>query len=187
MSSTRHAKTTFCWIVLTAAAMTLSGCGSDNSTGPVHANPSSDPASPTPPSELSVVKATQDGLKLGWQASPDLDVIGYEIYLYDPHPSRDNSYVKLNPVPCERTSFGFSDLEVDVAYYFKVKAVNSTGLKSQACSPLEVLWNGGPYEASDEVDGTDPPPRDPPGDRSGGDPEPGHPREGEDDDRGRDR
>ncbi|MBU1698640.1 MAG: fibronectin type III domain-containing protein [Candidatus Eisenbacteria bacterium] len=171
MLSTRHAG--FFPLLITFAALTVAatGCGNDDGASPQANAP--DPAPPTTPSGLTLVKVTEDGLRLNWESSPDLDVIGYEIYTYDPDPGRSNAYVKLTGTPVTSSSYVFNNPKPDTEYYFKVSAVNRFGFESESSSPFRIRWDGGPFESSRDDGHADRPPRD------GGDPTPGGPVGGE--------
>jgi len=126
------------------------------------------------------LKATSAGLRLVWDGSPDLDVVGYDVYIYDPSPYRDDAYVRLNTSLLAREQFSFENLEAQVAYYFKVRAVNGTGQSSAATPPLEVTWNGGPLQENSQGGGRDESGRNPSGPGTPPDPDGSeHPRPGD--------
>jgi hypothetical protein len=143
-----------CLSLLTAAVLVVAGCGSDSSS-PVDDGTTGDQAPPTAPSELVTTKATQDGIVLTWQASPDVDVVGYDLLMYDPSPFRDSAYVKLNGLPLRHTSYVFLEAEANEQYFFKVRAVDNEGLMSVSSQPAQVMWDGGPFEPSDNENDRD--------------------------------
>ena len=165
----RHANLLALVIAGAAAFMALAGCGHDNTSSPVTEDPvmGEDPAPPTPPAGLTLAKATSDGLLITWEASPDVDVVGYHVYLYDPDPNRDNSYVQLTAEPISPTHFAYRSPVAQETYYFKVSAVDGDGLTSQGSKPIEVTWGGGPYDGSEQGGGEPDVP--PPGETHGPD------------------
>ncbi|MBD3336400.1 MAG: hypothetical protein GF355_12875 [Candidatus Eisenbacteria bacterium] len=166
-------------LVVAAVVLTvilLPGCSDDNGTCPGITN-DPDPAAPSPPAALHLVKGTPDGLLIGWEASPDPDLAGYLVYVYDPDPSRDNAYVRLTEQAIQRAGFSYEQPAADSTYIFKVTAVSGEGAESPATPPFSINWTGGPQESRQEDPGGAEPPR---GCSPDIDP-PDHPEPGEDD------
>jgi hypothetical protein len=83
---------------------------------------------PSPPTELVVSNATSKSLMITWNASPEIDVVGYRIY-------RSQSLAKpFNPVFSEvisETKFTDTDLNESTMYFYRVKAVDDAQLESK--------------------------------------------------------
>jgi hypothetical protein len=176
----RHARVRILALATAVVVTALVGCSQDNTSSPVD-DPNAglqDQSPPTMPTGLCVVKASEEGFLITWTPSPDLDIVGYDVYLYQPSPYRDEAYIRLNTEPVTHASFSFPNPEPGEVYYFKVRAVDSEGLKSASSGPLEVSLSTTPEERSGQGGGR---PRDP---RAPGEPpvEPGnpeHPRPGD--------
>ncbi len=73
---------------------------------------------------------------LVWQASASANVTGYEIYMYSPDPTRDNSYVLIGETRGATTQYLLPFADAGTVQYFRVKAVTSTGARSAASSTV---------------------------------------------------
>jgi uncharacterized repeat protein (TIGR01451 family) len=83
---------------------------------------------PNPPADLAGSgQATE--IQLQWHRSPDTDVRGYNIYRST---SIAGPFVKVNPVPTDRTSYYMDEgLAPLTSFYFRVTAVDSSGNESE--------------------------------------------------------
>jgi hypothetical protein len=166
----RHGKWMISLTLLLTAVISIAGCGSDKTTDP---SSSEDPAPPTAPSGLMIMKATESGLKLSWNPSPDLDVVGYDVYQSI---NGSNYYKKLTESAVSRTTYLFRDPLEGTTYSFRVTATNSHGLESARTTPLIFEWTGDPTDsAGQDRTGSRPDPI--PGPDS--DPTGGHPDDGD--------
>ena len=110
------------------ALVALAGCGSDNplsSTGP--SNDSAPPSAPT-----NIRSESRGALEvLAWDASPDADVVGYDIYVYSPDPARESSYIRVNAATIAGEEFVVTAAG-DVNAWYRVKAVDQSGNRSSS-------------------------------------------------------
>lgn len=173
-------------IALLTAVFVVAGCGSDESVSP---NDEPIDAGPlTAPSNVSVVKASVDGFELAWDASPDARVVGYNVYRYDPDPSRENAYSQLNARTVANTSFGVSAPGPDEELYVSVRSVDRQDRESVGTTPILLAWSGGDEAPFDQGDsGRDSRSRDPypsgpdnPSDGGSTHPQPSDPNDGGD-------
>jgi len=112
--------------ILAAVAMVgLYGCG--KSAEPTSVSPSLDGTPPSAPEGFSFA-ATTSYYRLAWSPSPDADVAKYQVYLYQPDPSRDNSYVMIGETTT--SDFALPASISGIEAYFRVRAVDQTGNRS---------------------------------------------------------
>lgn len=131
----------------------LSGCGS--SSNPTNVSPSLDNAPPATPSSLRLLD--EGGTRtMVWAASSAPDLAGYDIYVYSPSPTRDNSYVMLASTEGSGTSFTIPSMWADDGNYLRVVAVDESGNHSGMSSPLLVAKSVGGTGLPLGFDKTDP-------------------------------
>lgn len=123
------------------ALIGTAGCSSDDSGDPNPLTPNiTDDAPPLAPTGLSIPKADGKGCSLRWQPNAEVDLAGYLVYVYDPSPFRDQSYVRLQETPVQRNAFVFSPdggHANEEVYYLRVSAVDSQGHESPLSAPIE--------------------------------------------------
>ena len=127
-------------LVALAAAVGLSGCG--DSARPTSAVPVLDSTPPDTPTGLGVVPDGNSGRDgFGWSASAASDVASYEVYVYSPDPSRDNSYALAGTVPASQTSMMGPTVNTDTSVWFRVRAVDSSGNRSGFSAPAQAEFH----------------------------------------------
>ena len=114
------------------AALGLFGCGSSSS--PTSVSPSLDSTPPSAPEGLAL-SPTVEYNTLSWTASSDAGVVKYEVYQYQPDPSRDNAYVMIGE--STTASFQLIPVNTDSDTYFRVCAVDQAGNRSALSSELD--------------------------------------------------
>ncbi len=123
------------FVTLLAGAVLFSGCGRDKST----TNPvPQDSAPPPAPSGLHVAKADDQSFRAVWDPSSGIEFDGYRIYLFDPCPYRNYSYVLLNEDALLQTNSYVYRGEMEEEVWVRVTAVNLNGLESSMSEPLGV-------------------------------------------------
>ncbi len=123
------------FVTLLAGSVLFSGCGRDKST----TNPvPQDSAPPPAPSGLYVAKADDQSFKAAWDPSSGIDFEGYRIYLFDPCPSRNDSYVLLNKDALRQTNSYVYRGDMEEEVWIRVTAVNVNDLESSMSEPLGV-------------------------------------------------
>src|SRR5713226_8258159 len=132
-------------VVFGAALVVLSGCGSTNPVST--ASGALDTTPPAAPQNLKAGLDTGD-LVLSWDASADADVAGYDVYRYAPDPTRENSYVKINPALVTGTSYDVGDATTQDTYY-RVKAVDRSSNVSSASDDIVAAAAATPQGAGD--------------------------------------
>ncbi len=120
------------------ALVALSGCGKTTSpTSPTSTSGTSEPAPPAPPTNLDVVSETSTSIPmLTWSASPTSNVAGYEVYVFQPSPARDNAYQLLVAVDNTVTFYRLPGEYWNKVQYFKILAVDPSGNHSTFSSVL---------------------------------------------------
>ena len=120
-------------VLFGAALVVASGCGSTNPVSSTNALDSTPPAAP----QNLLAKTEADGsLLLSWDASPDADVQGYDVYRYAPDPSRESAYVKINSALVTDTQYVVADASAAGDYY-RIKAVDQSANLSASSSAVE--------------------------------------------------
>lgn len=110
------------------ALMSAYGCG--KSASPTSATGSLDTTPPGAPEGLAMMSVPEFN-ELTWTPSTASDLATYQVYQYQPDPSRDNAYVLLG----ETTSPSFR-LTMTGDGAFRVKAVDTSGNRSAFSSEL---------------------------------------------------
>lgn len=129
------------------------GCGSDRETPATPAETSSDSAPPLAPTGLSAPKVDQKGFAVTWQPNAETDLAGYRVYVYDPDPSRDQSYVPLTgdePLTKAQYVYRASDGSQGEIVYIRVSALDGDSNESLLSQPLGVTLSSDPGEIYDD-------------------------------------
>ncbi len=79
-------------------------------------------------------QAAAAGVDLAWDASPDANVVGYNLY----YGTADGNWTNQLDVG-NQTSATLAGCQPGVTYYFTVKAYNSSGVESQPSPELQYL------------------------------------------------
>ena len=117
----------------------------------------SDDSPPLAPSGLHVPKADSRGCAVRWDQSAEADLAGYNVYVYDPDPSRAEAYVSLNQSTLVRPTYVFvpgGTVSPEDTFYLRVSAVDLDGHESAMSEILEVhLGPAAPSENSQQDPG----------------------------------
>jgi hypothetical protein len=141
-----HVRRVFCSAVLAFSLVTITGCATEN---PVSAVGGIDATAPGAPTSLAAEVRGND-LVLSWDASVDADVVGYDVYRFDPDPARENAYVKVNSAIVTDTEYAVPEASSSASWY-RVKAVDTSANASAASSALAAA-----APAMNSNDGTQP-------------------------------
>ncbi|MBC7896723.1 MAG: hypothetical protein H7066_15000 [Cytophagaceae bacterium] len=117
---------TLAFPVALVALVALAGCGTDNTlSGPA-------PTDSAPPSAPTNIREVERGAisVLAWDASPDADVVGYDVYMYSPDPAREAAYVRVNASTVVGEEFAISG--PSATSWYRVKAVDQSGNRSSS-------------------------------------------------------
>jgi len=136
-----------------AVAGLLSGCGS--TSNPTNVTPSLDTSPPSAPSSMGFVISDGFGV-LSWNASPEADLAGYDVYVYSPDPTRESAYLKIASTSGTANSVTLPSAWSDEGNYFRIVAVDAVGNASGMSSPfLGIVDNPGGNELPPTFDPTD--------------------------------
>jgi hypothetical protein len=128
-------------LVLLAGIVLFPGCGSDKSTQ-VSVLP--DDAPPLTPTGLSSQVEQGSAIAVTWSPNTESDLAGYRVYLYDPSPQRDTSYVLQNPDALLTSERWLSAMEPNQVIWVRVTAVDANGNESATSGPARVFFEGQP-------------------------------------------
>jgi len=124
-----------------AVVALISGCGKSSAPTRVTSTeetPTLDTAAPPAPQSLGVTTDPTTGLsRMNWEPSSAADVAGYDVFVYNPDPARDNAYVLLNTISDGSTSFDLDPTASNTVKFFRVRAVDRSGNHSPLSSMLE--------------------------------------------------
>jgi penicillin-binding protein len=108
------------------ALVALAGCGADNTISSL-ATDSAPPSAPT-----NIREESRGAIAvLAWDASPDADVVGYDVYMYSPDPARESAYVRVNANTIAGEEFEVTTGASNNSWY-RVKAVDQSGNRSSS-------------------------------------------------------
>ncbi len=136
-------------VLFALALITLvTGCG--KSTAPTAVTPV-DEAPPAAPTEIA--RVADDVLpqgRLDWNPSPSANVAQYEIYLYQPSPDREDSYVLIGQTDAGTTDYPLPADIGNQTLFYRLKAVSPTGLKSDWSITGNISIAGPDADAGDD-------------------------------------
>jgi len=152
--------------ILSLVGLALTGCSSDDGAALVPGTSAQESSfgssAPAVPSGLSIEKANERGFALVWAANLEPDLAGYRVYVYNPSPFREESYLcphSPSLIPAGTTRYAYTEDLSWGTHYFKVAAVDFDGNESALAGPLEFNYSGpaNPREAdAGEVGGDSP-------------------------------
>jgi hypothetical protein len=116
-------------VLLLAAGMgVFLGCSEDGaSTAPDNTGTLDTVAPLAPVPNIALIK---DGaLTVTWIENSEPDVVGYNVYVYDPTPHRVSAYNRLNPAPITTSEYLVS-VGATAVEWMRISAVDSSGNES---------------------------------------------------------
>lgn len=139
------------WFLIVAVVL-IAGCGQEKSTSPLNEPPDTSP--PGVPTGLVVTAQTDTKFTLEWTPGVEPNIIGYNVYRYDPDPARVMSYVLVNqkPTPASRLTIAGTS---GTTYYFRVTTVDITPKESEFSEPLSFTFQASGNGTQSGEDGTD--------------------------------
>jgi hypothetical protein len=122
-------------LTLLAGAFLFSGCGSDKST---QVPTPADDAPPLAPTGLTCQVDNSLIAVLTWTRNTEPDVAGYRVYVYDPNPRRNGSYVLQNTDELLTEARWTCPIQYDQALWVRLTAVDAAGNESLPYGPTKV-------------------------------------------------
>ncbi|MDI6808359.1 MAG: fibronectin type III domain-containing protein [Candidatus Eisenbacteria bacterium] len=141
-------------IVLLAVTLMGAGCGNDTPVTPAPTDTEDLVAPAAPTGAAAYIR--MDKLKVSWAPNSESDVVGYNVYWYDPAPETDETYIKLNTTPVTVTNFTEPGILSGVTYYVRVSAVDRSGNESRLSRPIVASPYPAPGDPGDSPDVDDP-------------------------------
>ena len=125
-----------------AAVALLAGCGKSSkpvSAVPDAGTPTLDTTPPPVPEGLSVTSDPVSGSeRIVWSPSAAPDVAKYQVYVYSPDPSREDSYVLRMEIEGKSTQYDLNAVSSPTTQFFRVRAVDGSGNLSGLSPALSV-------------------------------------------------
>ena len=119
---------------LVIALVSLVGCGgATRSIAPLTVIDTTPPS--LPDGLAQVFDAYTSIARLTWNASPSPDVVAYEVYMYQPDPSSESSFVKVGEAPADSPSWTLPINNSPRTYYLRVRARDGAG-NTSAYTPI---------------------------------------------------
>ncbi len=110
-----------------ALALILSGCGKDSPTGVTPP----DETAPAAPAQVSMSFNPATGENtLDWTPSSSASVTGYQVFLYEPSPERENAYSLKATTDANTTSYVLPVVSTTVQQIYRVRTVAGNGTRS---------------------------------------------------------
>jgi hypothetical protein len=131
----------FLTVALLASIIFFPGCGSDKST---QAPVPPDDAPPLMPIGLASSYGDGGFGVLTWAANTEPDLAGYRVYVFDPAPDREGSYVLQNPDALLSDTRWQMAVRYGETFYARVTAVDAQGNESGASGPQAISWQASP-------------------------------------------
>lgn len=111
------------------AAAAVSGCGKSN--GPTSVAPSLDSTPPNAPETMTVtLDPVTRSRTLSWAPSTAPDLAGYELYLFSPDPTRDNSFTLVAELDVTTNSYQIPTVSRQRTNFYRVRSVDESGNRS---------------------------------------------------------
>lgn len=147
---------TFLGTTLTLCGVALlglsAGCSSDGSTAPTPIVEAEDEVPPLTPYGVFAPKVDTRGFSLTWDPNSEADLAGYNVYVYDPSPLRENAYVRVNDAdPLDKNTFVYRAEEDQQVIWVRISAVDVNDNESPLSAPTEVSLEADPKEAYDQT------------------------------------
>lgn len=135
-------------LAVTLAAFALTGCAAEDTLSSLNQNV--DAAAPSAPGNIRTV-AMGGSVLLDWDASSEADVVGYDVYRYDPDPARESAYVKVNASTITESQYMIVDA-LEQGTWYRVKAVDLSANRSNASGAAYAPTGVAEYGAPSETD-----------------------------------
>jgi hypothetical protein len=133
--------------IFALAGLLAAGCAEENLLAPGGSEDTTPPAAP----QGAILQPSSGDWRMSWNPNGEADLAGYNVFRYDPDPSRENAYVKVNPSTITTNSYSVS---VDPASaIFRVRAVDATGNQSgmSGIATLVAAGSGRGGDGGDEI------------------------------------
>ena len=113
-------------VAVTLATFALTGCAAEDTLSSLNQNVDSSP--PSAPVNVRT-QTLGSSVVLDWDASTEADVVGYDVYRYDPDPARESAYVKVNASTIPSSEYTIADRSEQGTWY-RVKSVDLSSNRS---------------------------------------------------------
>jgi hypothetical protein len=141
-------------VALLAGIVVFAGCGSDKST---QVSIPRDDAPPLAPTGLTWQVDNNGIAVLTWNLNTEPDLAGYRLYVYNPNPRREASYVLQNQDALLTEERWTCPIQYDQVLWVRVTAVDAAGNESSPEGPSPVTWAPPPTQPAPPPPNTKPP------------------------------
>jgi hypothetical protein len=123
-------------------AVSLSGCGNDDTNSPFVPDPT-DQAPPLSPAGVHIQWQMEGKFSLAWNRNAEPDLSGYRVYLYSPNLSDGNPYSCLTGEdPWTKTNLTIAG-SPGTSYFLRVTAVDASGNESTMSDQVTYVCSAG--------------------------------------------
>jgi hypothetical protein len=133
-------------VAVTLATFALTGCAAEDTLSSLNQNV--DTAPPAAPVNIRT-EALGASILLDWDASTEADVVGYDVFRYDPDPARESAYIKVNAATISASEFTVTE-PTEQGTWYRVKAVDLSANRSSS-SGAAYVGNGIYSPAAPEI------------------------------------
>ncbi len=132
-------------LTLLVGAFLFSGCGSDKGTQVLLPTDNAPPLAPTGLTWQVDISGIAGTAVLTWAPNTEPDRAGYRVYIYDPNPGRDGSYVLQNPDELlTEERWTSPPIPYGQVLWVRLTAVDVSGNESGGNGPNRVTWEPPP-------------------------------------------
>lgn len=137
--------------LLVGVGLCAGGCSNDDNQSPILTPSPQDESPPLTPASIQPQLSSKGGYQVAWMPNLESDIVGYNVYVYDPDPSRTSAFRLLNvnrPIP--RTSYAWPAAIDGSSAFVRISAIDQSNNESEMSPAVEVACNSGAIPVGQE-------------------------------------